>query len=173
MARPDSRFIEKLTKAQVFRLEQYRDSGQSNRIRHRAHAILLSFQETPVNELVKIFQSNRNTICGWLDRWESEGFLGLADKPRPGAPTKLDEQEQVRAMELLAQTPQSSNTALLELQKETGKQISSDTLKRLAKKNRLIWKRMRKSLRSKRDQKNFDPPAGIKGPSARGTTRRA
>jgi len=173
VARPESRFIKKLTKAQVLRLEQIRDNGENNRIRHRAHAILLSFQETSVNELVRIFQSNRNTICGWLDRWESEGFQGLADKPRPGAPSKLDEQEQVRALELLELTPQSSNTALLELQKETGKQISLDTLKRLAKKNRLIWKRMRKSLRSKRDQKNFDSPAGIEGPSTRSTARRA
>lgn len=173
VARPESRFIKKLSKAQVLRLEKFRDNGENKRIRHRAHAILLSFQKTPVNELVKIFQSNRNTICGWLDRWESDGLQGLADKPRPGAPSKLDEQEQLRAMELLELTPQSSNTALLELQKETGKQISLDTLKRLAKRNRLIWKRMRKSLRSKRDQKKFDSPAGIEGPATRSTSRRA
>lgn len=155
MARPESRFIQKLTKVQVQRLEELRDDGENKRIRHRAHAILLSFQRTSVNELVKIFQTNRNTICGWLDRWEAEGFAGLADKHRSGAPPKLDEQEQVLALELLKQTPQSLTTALLELQKETGKEISRDTLKRLAKKSGLVWKRMRKSLRSKRDQKKF------------------
>ena len=155
MARPESHFIEKLTKAQVQRLEKLRDDGENKRIRHRAHAILLSFQRTSVNELVKIFQTNRNTICGWLDRWEAESFAGLADKQRSGAPPKLDEQEQVLALELLKQTPQSLTTALLELQKETGKEISKDTLKRLAKKSGLVWKRMRKSLRSKRDQKKF------------------
>lgn len=156
MARPESRFIKKLTKSQVQRLEDLRDDGDNKRIRHRAHAILLSFQCISVNELVKIFQSNRNTICGWLDRWEAEGFAGLADKRRSGAPPKLDEQEQVLALKLLKQTPQSLTTALLELEKETGKVISKDTLKRLAKKSRLVWKRMRKSLRSKRDQKNFE-----------------
>ena len=155
MARPESRFIEKLTKAQVQRLEKLRDDGENKRIRHRAHAVLLSFQRTSVNELVKIFQTNRNTICGWLDRWEAEGFAGLADKQRSGAPPKLDEQEQVLALELLKQTPRSLTTVLLELQKETGKEISRDTLKRLAKKSGLVWKRMRKSLRSKRDQKKF------------------
>jgi len=46
-------------------------------------------------------------------------------------------------------------TVLIELEKETGKPISTSTLKRLAKKNKLIWKRMRKSLRDKRDQKKF------------------
>ena len=155
MSRPDSRFIQKLTNSQVQRLEALRDHGGKKRIRQRAHAILLSFGKMTINELAKVFQCARNTAAGWLDRWETEGIDGLDDKQRPGAPTKLDEQEQVRAIELLEQTPQSVNAALLALQEETGKTISSDTLKRLAKKKDLIWKRMRKSLRSKRDQKNF------------------
>ena len=155
MSRPDSRFIQKLTNSQVQRLEEMRDHGGKKRIRQRAHAILLSFGKMTINEISKVFQCARNTAAGWLDRWETEGIDGLDDKQRPGAPTKLDEQEQVRAIELLEQTPQSLNAALLALQEETGKTISSDTLKRLAKKKDLIWKRMRKSLRSKRDQKNF------------------
>ena len=155
MSRPDSRFIQKLTNSQVQRLEEMRDHGGKKRIRQRAHAILLSFGKMTINEISKVFQCARNTAAGWLDRWETEGIDGLDDKQRPGAPTKLDEQEQVRAIELLEQTPQSVNAALLALQEETGKTISSDTLKRLAKKKDLIWKRMRKSLRSKRDQKNF------------------
>ena len=155
MSRPDSRFIQKLTKSQVLRLAELRDHGGKKRIRQRAHAILLSFEEMTIIEIANVFQCARNTVTGWLNRWESEGMDGLGDKPRPGAPTKLDEQEQVRAIELLEQSPQSLNTALLALQEETGKTISSDTLKRLAKKKVLVWKRMRKSLRSKRDQKKF------------------
>jgi transposase len=155
MARPESRFIQKLTKAQVQQLEALRDNGESKQIRQRAHAVLLSFQRTSVNELVKIFQTSRNTICSWLDRWEAEGLAGLPDKPRPGARPSLDEEEQVIALKLLRLTPQSLTTVLLELEKKTGKTISKDTLRRLAKKSGLVWKRMRKSLRSKRDQKNF------------------
>lgn len=155
MSRPDCLFIEKLTKSQVQRLEELRDNGTKRRIRHRAHAILLSYGGMVVNELANVFQCNRNTVSGWLNRWRSEGFDGLDDKQRPGAPTKLDDQEKVRAIELLEQTPQSANAVLLALEKETGKAISVDTLKRLAKKKDLVWKRMRKSLKSKRDQKKF------------------
>ena len=68
MARPESRFIEKLTKAQVQRLEQLRDDGENKRIRRRAQAILLSFHGTSVKELVTIFRSNRNTVCGGCNR---------------------------------------------------------------------------------------------------------
>jgi len=155
MARPESRFISKLTKTQVQNLEDLRDDGANSRIRHRAHAILLSFQGTTVNALTGIFQTGRNVICRWLDRWDEEGMDGIADKPRPGAPGKLTDEEKVRAMELLEQHPRSSAKVLLEVKKETGKEISGATLKRLAKKNGLVWKRMRKSLRGKRDQKKF------------------
>jgi transposase len=155
MARPESLFIQKLTKTQVQRLEQLRDDGSNSRIRHRAHAILLSYLGTSVKDLAKVFQSSRNTVSSWFDRWQAEGFDGLADKPRCGAPTKLNEQEQQRAIELLQESPQSTNATLAKLKEETGVEISGDTLKRLAKKKGLVWKRMRKSLRSKRDQKTF------------------
>jgi transposase len=155
MVRPESRFITKLTKRQVEQLEYARDYDDSKRARQRAHAILLSSQHTSVNELVKIFATSRNTICSWLDRWEAQKLDGLHDLQRSGAPPKLDEQEQIRALELLELTPQNSNRVLDEVEKELGKQISSTTLKRIAKKNDLIWKRMRKSLRSKRDTKKF------------------
>ena len=155
MARPECRFIHHLTKAQIQRLEQLRDDGENCRIRHRAHAVLLSFHGSTIGELVNVFQTNRNAISGWLDRWETDGFDGLADKPRCGAPTKLNDSQRERAIELLQENPRSINTTLVKLQEETGVTISGVTLKRLAKKNHLVWKRMRKSLRSKRDQKNF------------------
>ena len=142
MARPECRFIQQLTKTQVQRLEQLRDGGDNSRIRHRAHAVLLSFHGSSLNDLVNIFQSNRNTISGWLDRWEAEGIDGLVDKPRCGAPTKLNEKEQERAIEFLRESPKSTHAALVKLQEETGVTISGDTLKRLAKKNGLVWKRM-------------------------------
>lgn len=155
MSRPESRFIEKLTKFQVERLEHSRDYDTSKRVRQRAHAVLLSFRGTSVNELVEIFSTSRNTICNWLDRWEAKKLSGLADQQRPGAPPKLTLKEQVLALNLVKKTPRSSNTVLVELEKQTGKKISSSTLKRLLKRSKLIWKRMRKSLRKKRDQKKF------------------
>ena len=79
----------------------------------------------------------------------------MADKPRPGAPPKLNEKEQQRALERLKETPQSVDQALVRIKEETNKQIGSDTLKRIAKKSGWSWKRMRKSLRSKQDRKKF------------------
>jgi transposase len=155
MSRPASRFIKKLTKKQIQQLEAQKDHGVTPRIRHRAHAILLSHQGTSVVELARIFQTNRTTISQWLNRWDAEGLDGLADKPRPGSPPKLTEAERMRVVELLKQSPHNPAAALSEIQREMGKEISRSTLKRIARKAGLIWKRMRKSLGSKRDQKKF------------------
>ena len=98
MARSESCVIETLTMPQVQRLEQLRDGGGNSRIRHRAHAVLSRFNGMSVDEFVKIFQSNHNTIVSWLDRWDAEGFDGIADKPRCDAPNKLNQQEQTRSL---------------------------------------------------------------------------
>lgn len=155
MPRTAYRFVEKLTKLEIQKLQQARDTGETRRIRQRAHAILLSYEGTSVLEIARIFDANRNTVGIWLDRWDAEGLDGLSDKPRPGSPPKLDEREQEKALEMLKSSPQSSNAVLSRIKDETGKQISGATLKRIAKKAGLSWKRMRKSLRSKRDQKKF------------------
>ena len=64
MSRPDSRFIQKLTKSQVLRLAELRDHGGKKRIRQRAHAILLSFEEMTIIEIANVFQCARNTVTG-------------------------------------------------------------------------------------------------------------
>jgi site-specific recombinase XerD len=66
MPRPASRFIKKLTKRQIQQLEANKDRGATPRIRHRAHAILLSHQGTSVVELVQISKpTERRLANGW------------------------------------------------------------------------------------------------------------
>ena len=69
MARPECRFIKKLTIAQVQRLEQLRDDGSNKRIRRRAHAVLLSFHGSSVNELVKKYAALNHEAKG---AWQEE-----------------------------------------------------------------------------------------------------
>ena len=113
MSRPASRFVMKLTKRQIDELEHLRNNGPTPRIRQRAHAILLSHERHSIGQIARIFGTNRVTIGQWLDRWDAEKFDGLADKPRPGAPSKLTETEQERLLELLKQTPHNPAAVLV------------------------------------------------------------
>ncbi len=71
MPRSAYRFIKPLSKAQEQRVKHIRDTGRTKRIRHRAHAILLSQDGREIREIAEIFQVDRNTVSNWLDRWDS------------------------------------------------------------------------------------------------------
>ena len=154
-----SRFVVSLSDEDREVLEHLREHGDTSRVRHRAHAILLSETGKSVNELAAIFGVRRNTISAWLDRWNADGLTGLGDADRSGAPPKLSEAETQQLIDLLKENPHSPRDVLAEFLKATGKTLSRSTLRRLARRFNLRWKRTRKSLKSKRDQKEFDKAA--------------
>jgi len=80
---------------------------------------------------------------------------GLRDKPRSGCPPKLDAPAKEVAKSLLKTHPNAPKMVLALLTEETGKSISRSTLRRLSKEAGLRWKRVRKSLKSKRDDQAF------------------
>jgi transposase len=131
------------------------DHGETPRIRHRAHAILLSDSGKSVNEIAEIFETTRVTVCSWLARWEESGPEGLADGARSGAPPKLTKSEKKKVLKLIKKYPHSPKQVLNEIPRVIGKTISQTTLRRIAGAAGLRWKRMRKSLKSKRDEKEF------------------
>jgi transposase len=155
MARTPSRFVAPLTAEDQEVLRYLRDQGETGRIRKRAHAILLSAAGQSVNELARTFEVTRNTVRDWLRRWEQEGVSGLADAARRGRPPILTAEEQTRAVELLRKEPRSTKFVLQELATTTGKTISAVTLRRIARRKRLRWKRMRRSAKDRRDPVKF------------------
>jgi transposase len=91
-----------------------------------------------------------------FDRWEKDGIKGLVDGSRSGRPPKLSDAEADEAVELLKKDPRSIKKALAGIKEKTGQEISEWTLKRIAQSADLRWKRMRKSLKGKRDQAEFE-----------------
>ena len=155
MARTPSRFVAPLTAEDEGMLRYLRDQGETARIRKRAHAILLSAAGRSMDEVAKTFEVTRNTVRGWLTRWERDGVCGLADAQRSGRPPILTEEEQVLAVDLLRKEPRSTKTVLHEVHTTTGKTISAVTLRRIARRSRLRWKRMRRSAKDRRDPAKF------------------
>lgn len=156
MARTPSRFVNSLSNGEQEILEYLKDHGETPRIRHRAHAILLSNSGKSVNELAEIFETTRETVCSWLVRWEESGPQGLADDARSGAPPKLTKSEKKKVVKLIKEYPHSPKQVLNEIPRVIGKTISQSTLRRIARASGLRWKRMRKSLKSKRDEEEFE-----------------
>lgn len=155
MPKPASRFIATLTDDELDELEFFMNHGDTPRVRHRAHAILLSYDGKSINEIADIFWVDRDTVINWLDLWEELGVDGLSDKVRPGASPKLSGVEQQLALKILGEHPHNPKRVLEELETQTDKEISISTLKRLARTSGLRWKRMRRSTKSRRDEEAF------------------
>src|SRR5713101_9604697 len=121
----------------------------------RAHSLILSAQGMTINAITKIYQVDRDTISTWIRKWEHDGPESLHDKPRSGRPPKLTPEEQTLAIAYIKEEPRSLTQVVERFTTKTAKRLSISSLKRLAKRARLRWKRVRKSLKSLRDPAAF------------------
>src|SRR2546429_2556798 len=127
----------------------------SPRARARAHSILLSSRRVTIKEIVKIYQVDRDNVASWLKKWEQTGVESLYDQPRCGRPSKLTQAEKELAQQYIKEEPRCLKQVVERLSQKTAKRLSISSLKRLAKKARLRWKRVRKSFKSLRDPEEF------------------
>jgi len=108
-----------------------------------------------ITEITTIYPVDRDTVATWIRKWEHDGPESLHDKPRSGRPPKLTPEEQQLAIASIKEEPRSLKQVVERLTNKTEKRLSISSLKRLAKRGRLRWKRVRKSLKSLRDPAAF------------------
>ena len=149
------KFVSRLTGEQRRQLQQIVATDPHVRVRHRAHAVLLSDQGYSRAETADIYQVKADTVSSWLDAWEMQAFQGLYDAPRSGRPKALNEVERERAIDLIKASPRQIKRVIHQVTEELGKTVSRSTLKRLISAAKGRWKRGRGSLRSKRDPDEF------------------
>jgi len=150
------RYVQPLTDEQRALLEKTMKEDTAFRARSRAHSLLLSAGGTPIQTIAKTYQVHRVTVSTWITKWEQHGAQSLHDQPRSGRPPKLTPDEQELAKSYIKAEPRSLKQVVERLATTTAKRLSLSSLKRLAKRARLRWKRVRKSLKSLRDPKAFD-----------------
>lgn len=156
MAKTPTKFVEPLSEDEKEDLWGFVCHGTTLRMRHRAHAILLSDLKRSVEDIAQIFRVCTKTAASWIDRWNELGMDGLDDAPRSGGPPALSDKERETVLEILGESPQSPKTVLNEIPKRLeGKTISGSTLRRIARAANLCWKRVRRSLKSRRDEDEF------------------
>jgi transposase len=123
--------------------------------RMRAHAVLMSDAGFSLKELTATFGICRQTASTWLHSWDELGICGLLDAQRSGRPTRLSAKNKRQAIELVKEFTRNLKTVLARLYELTGINLIRSSLKRLCKPAKLCWKRVRKSLKSKRDPELF------------------
>lgn len=79
--------------------------SQEARYDHRLHAVLLVAQGLSCTKAAALLGDSPRTVQYWINRFEKEGFAGLADADRPGRPQKLNEQQLEQINEAVRGSP--------------------------------------------------------------------
>jgi transposase len=98
-------------------------------------------------EVAKVQDLNIETVRVTWQRWVKEGMDALFDKPRIGAPAKLDAAAVERLVQWAREEPLSATELLQRHIEAQGAPVSLNTLIRTLKANGLVWKRTRHSLK--------------------------
>lgn len=155
MNRPN-KFVSPVDEAQIAVLKQIMKDDPSARARLRAQSILFSAKGDGMDDLATMFEVSRNTISIWLDKWEQYGIASLYDHVRSGAPAKLTAADITVVKTMITEHPHSPKMILATIAERLKKPIRLSTLKRIVKKHRLRWKRVRTSVPHPRDDDEFE-----------------
>lgn len=149
-------YIQQLTAEEIITLNEMHIKHPLYLSRRRAHAVLLSHQGISVPMICSIYPVCRQTVSTWFSNWNEFGICGLVDSSGRGRLPLLDVKQISDVVKRVEKSPRSLKSVLSDLEIELGIMISLDTLKLICKRAGLVWKRVRKSLRSKRNQDKFD-----------------
>ena len=129
-----NKFVKILSEEDYTKLVENQQKSENFRVRNRSQAILLSFEKYSIDEIAAICGVHRNAISRWINRWNEFGLKGLSDVEKNGRPPILTLEEQAKTVEIAMQNPKFPHRQLSQIKAETGKTISSYTLKRVIKK---------------------------------------
>jgi transposase len=130
-------------------LEQVIKKSPDWRARERARTLLLLGQSLLCREVAQVQDLNICTVGQTWRHWRQEGMDCLSDKPRSGAPRKLDEAAAQRLVQWAREQPLSAPELLQRHTAAKGASVHIDTLVRYLKEGGLVWKRTRHSLKKK------------------------
>ena len=108
-----------------------------------------------------MYQVDYRSVSSWIDQWQTRGLVGLYDQPGAGRRPTLSLDEQQKVQQYLQDSPKDLKKVVHQLEQETQKRVSTKTIKRLIKKNRYVWKRIRKAPAKSPDPHKYERSKGF------------
>jgi transposase len=147
--------VDILTPEEIETLEHMHKYHPRHAPRMRAHMILMSHQGRSIFDIQIAYPLCRQTISSCLRAWDKYGICGLFDKQRSGRPRKLLVEQEYEVIEFIKENPRSLKAVIAEIASKFDIEIHVSPLKRLCKNAGLSCKRIRKSLKYKRDPERY------------------
>lgn len=153
----------RLSEEDKWALERVYKKSPDWRARERAKTLLLLGQGLLRREVAQLQDLNVGTVGQTWQRWCQDGMDGLSDKPRSGAPRKLDETAVKRLAQWAQKKALSAPELLLQHTEAQGVPVHVETLIRYLKEEGLVWKRTRHSTK----KSEMTPPSSAVGKNSR------
>jgi transposase len=132
-------FIREINPLSSKLLERIYRQSRHHQVRQRAHCLILASQGAKIEELMNIFSVSYKTIYNWFNRWESEGMVGLYNKPGRGCKPTFNSEQKERIREWVRQQPKQLKQVVQKIKEEWGITISTKTIKRILKTLSMSW----------------------------------
>ena len=113
---------------------------------------MLTYKGFSTKQLIKIFGVSLKILNNWWTRWERFGIIGLYDAKGKGRKSKLNQAKKEQVKEWVKSEPKNLNKTLAKIKKDWGITTSKDTVKRIIKKLRMTWKRVKRGLAGNLDK---------------------
>jgi transposase len=139
-------FIREINPLSFKLLERIYRQSRHHQVRQRAHCLILASQGVKIEELAKIFKISHKTLYNWFNRWESEGMIGLYNKPGRGCKPTFNLAQKEKIREWTKQEPRQLKQVLQKVKKEWGIKVSTKTIQRILKMLSMSWHRMRRGV---------------------------
>ena len=143
----------KLNKISLKMLKEMYKNHSNFVMRQRAQILLFSHKNLQINKISILLDVERKTVTRCFDNWEQNGLMGLYTKKGQGRKHRFTEEEAKEIKKIVKKQPRKIDIAAIEA--KTNKTASKNTIKRTLKRLKMTWKRARQSLKSKRDEQDF------------------
>lgn len=163
-------FVRKLKKAERSELSRLLHSREDGRVIRRAQMILQSSQGIKVPAIASAWDTTIQTVLKTIHRFNAEGLVSLADKPRSGRPTKATDQYVEVLKEAVQKSPRDlgypfSSWTLERLREHVGHQtgvlLNPRYLSSLMGKHGIVYRRPKHLMTHLRDPQEYDEKKGI------------
>lgn len=148
-------FVKKLSLDELLTLNNAHKNHPDFRPRMRAQILLLSNKKFTIDDIHQYSDLSRQTISSTIHHWDDIGITALFDGSRCGRPKKIITANEEAVIEMIVKSPRNLNSVIDEIQKELNIKVSKSTIKRLCKRAGFVWKRIKKSLSSLRNEELF------------------
>lgn len=130
-------------------MERIVSRGEDWRERQRAETLLMLDKGNSTTQTADAIGIHTRTVGFTLKDWQTRGYLSLVDAPRSGAPRKISSEQLVKIVGMASAEPLTAKALLAKHVEDGGTMVHVNTLRVALKREGLLWKRTRHSLKKK------------------------